>query len=159
MNVRNCYYGRKLVPMGKISATSTLSGGPFLSGRCFSAKDASTAVCQWPACLVFPAPLKQKNYCLSLHFLACFSTRAEKAFSIWFGLSWLTCAAESLGLRMRRIFSQSLEQRSLGGCVESRCPELVARTMFSFMTGSEFEVQRKEVLVPGFGFHCILVER
>lgn len=30
--------------------------------------------------------------------------------------------------------------------------------MFFFMTGSELEVQRREAVVPGFGFHCILVE-
>lgn len=30
--------------------------------------------------------------------------------------------------------------------------------MFFFMTGSELEVQRREAVVPGFGFHYILVE-
>lgn len=53
INVRNYYYGIKLTPMGKISANGTLSGGSFLSGRCFSARDASTVVCQWPALFGF----------------------------------------------------------------------------------------------------------
>lgn len=59
---------------------------------------------------------------------------------------------------MRRLFSQSLEQSGPGGCVGSRCQEVVARLMFFLMTGSGSEVQRKEALVPGVGFHGILVE-
>lgn len=53
--------------MGKTLAHSTLFGGPFLPWRCFSARDASTAVCPWSALSETDTLLSESSFLLTLN--------------------------------------------------------------------------------------------